>query len=222
MFICEVCGKEFAKSLSLAGHKRIHSDKVIFKIENTNLRNKIKALKKHNCQFCNKEFENGVKLGGHTVYCKLNPKYNDTIKKITLSSIGREVTNETREKVSKGMKKAHIEGRAWNIGKSRWNNEPSYPEKFFMKVIENEFNDKKYQREFNVGIYSIDFAWIDKKIAIEIDGQQHERFEEYKLRDERKDQFLIESGWKVLRLKWKDFYNDPKIYIRKAKEFIED
>ena len=34
------------------------------------------------------------------------------------------------------MKRAHAEGRAHNIGTCRWNNEPSYPEQFFMKVIE--------------------------------------------------------------------------------------
>lgn len=61
------------------------------------------------------------------------------------------------------MKIAHKEGRAWNIGKSRWHNEASYPENFFIKVIENEFEDKNYKREFNIGIYSIDFAWPHKK-----------------------------------------------------------
>jgi len=45
----------------------------------------------------------------------------------------------TKDKMSKAMKKAHAEGRAHNIGTSRWNNEPSWPEQFFMKVIENEF-----------------------------------------------------------------------------------
>jgi very-short-patch-repair endonuclease len=109
---------------------------------------------------------------------------------------------------------------AWNIGKSRWNNEPSYPEKFFMKVIENEFNDKNYINEYPVGIYSIDFAWVDKKLAIEIDGDQHQRFEEYKLRDERKDSFLEIQGWKVLRIVWKDMFNNTKEQIKICKNFI--
>ena len=120
------------------------------------------------------------------------------------------------------MKKAHQEGRAWNIGKSRWNNSPSYPEMFFMEVIENEFVDKNYVREFPLGLFSLDFAWKNKKKCIEIDGDQHSRFEEYKKRDLRKDTFLKENGWQVLRIKWKDMYKDTKFYIKLAKEFIEN
>jgi len=68
------------------------------------------------------------------------------------------------------MTKAHKEGRAHNIGESRWNNEPSYPERWFMKVIENEFEDKNYTREYPFHRFSLDFAWIEKKKCIEIDG----------------------------------------------------
>jgi very-short-patch-repair endonuclease len=133
---------------------------------------------------------------------------------------GRKPTTEERQKLSESMKIAHAEGRAWNIGKSRWNNKPSYPESFFMKVIENEFEDKNYTREHPFGNFSLDFAWIEKKLCIEIDGDQHQRFQEYRDRDERKDKLLSESGWKVLRISWKDMSNDPKHWINIAKQFI--
>lgn len=130
------------------------------------------------------------------------------------------LSDEHKKAISEGMKKAHIEGKAWNIGMSRWNNEPSYPEKFFMKVIKNEFEDKDYQREFPFGIYSFDFAWPHLMKAIEIDGEQHERFIEYKERDQRKDIYAAENGWKVLRISWKEFYNDTKYWIQISKNFI--
>lgn len=120
------------------------------------------------------------------------------------------------------MKKAHAEGRAWNIGKSRWNNKPSYPEQFFIKVIQNEFDDKNYIREYPFGIYSIDFAWPQKKLAIEIDGEQHERFKEYKERDVKKDKYLSENGWKVIRINWNKFFNNTKYYISYCNEFINN
>ena len=91
-----------------------------------------------------------------------------------------------------------------------------------MNAIDNEFDDNNYIREYNVGIYSIDFAWIYKKIAIEIDGDQHYRFTEYKERDIRKDRYLHDNGWKVLRIKWKDFYNNPKRYIQYCNNFINN
>ena len=90
-----------------------------------------------------------------------------------------------------------------------------------MQVIENEFIDKNYKREYPAGIYAIDFAWVEKKLAIEIDGDQHQRFNAYRERDAKKDQFLKEAGWKVLRIVWKDMFKDTKKYIKVAKEFIE-
>ena len=145
----------------------------------------------------------------------------ETRRKMSESCKGRLHSKEIKNKISESMKAAHLEKRAWNIGKSRWNNKPSYPELFFIDVINNEFNNKNYTREFSVGIYSIDFAWIDLKLAIEIDGEQHERFEEYRERDKRKDLVLYKNGWKILRIKWKDIFKNPKKWINISKNFIE-
>lgn len=142
---------------------------------------------------------------------------SDTMKK----NGGRPHSEETKQKLSEKQKLAHKEGRAWNIGMSRWNNKPSYPETFFMKVIENEFYDNEYKQEFRMGIYSIDFAWEHIKHAIEIDGKQHDEDPKQIERDLRKNQLLKENGWKLLRIKWKDMYNDPKHWISIAKEFID-
>ena len=126
----------------------------------------------------------------------------------------------TKAKTSESMKKAHEEGRAWNIGMSRWNNQPSWPEQWFMKVIENEGLDPNYTREMPFGKYSLDFAWSGLKKCIEIDGEQHERCEKQKARDVAKDSLLTQQGWQVLRLRWKDIYSDSKGSIQKAKAFL--
>jgi very-short-patch-repair endonuclease len=138
--------------------------------------------------------------------------------KTTINNMNRH--SEVNEKISKGMKKAHAEGRAWNIGKSRWNNELSYPEKFFTEVIENEFKDKEYKNEFPIGIYSADFCWPHLKKVIEIDGDQHQRFEEYIERDKRKDEFLTSRGYQILRIIWKEMFNNTKEKIKECYEFI--
>jgi very-short-patch-repair endonuclease len=176
------------------------------------------------CQYCSKEFfkENGNfrAVCGHVTTCIMNPNRKETIKKISDGNRGKIQTEDHNRKISEGMKLAHAEGRAWNIGKSRWNNEKSYPEKFFTRVIENEFEDKNYSSEYNVGNYSIDFAWVDKKIAIEIDGDQHIRFQHQIDSDIRKDKLLTSEGWKVLRIRWKDMCNDAKTHIQIAKSFV--
>lgn len=132
---------------------------------------------------------------------------------------GHPIDKKTRDKISKSMILAHREGRAHNINECRVKCEPSYPEKFFINCIINEFDDKNYVREFPIGRYSIDFAWVDKKLAIEIDGEQHER-ECQKNSDIQKDNLLHQNGWKVLRIKWKDMFNNPKKWIDISNKFI--
>lgn len=155
---------------------------------------------------------------------KASLTYKEGIKsgRIIPSQFGKPIKDDIKLKISESMKKAHKENRAHNIGSSRWNNQPSYPEQFFMKVIENEFNDKNYIREYSFSIYSLDFAWTEKRKCIEIDGEQHERFEEYKQRDLKKDTYLSNAGWKILRIKWKDLYHNTKAWIKIAKDFIEN
>lgn len=134
---------------------------------------------------------------------------------------GKTLPEEVCIKIQKAAIKAHKEGRAYNIGMSRWKNQPSYPESFFMKVIENEFFDKCYKREFPFHRFSLDFAWPHKKKCIEIDGQQHDICPGYKERDLKKDQLLISEGWNILRIKWIDMFNDTKRWILEANKFID-
>ena len=82
--------------------------------------------------------------------------------------------------------------------KSRTNKLPSYPEQYFIDLFSNE-GYKNYIRELPFKKWFIDFAFQDKKIAIEIDGKQHKYRKD---KDEEKDKNLIESGWKVFRIEW--------------------
>jgi len=55
-----------------------------------------------------------------------------------------------------------------------------------------------WKYHYQNGRYEYDFAFIDKKIDVEIDGSQH-LSEKQKIRDERRDKFSRENGWKVIR-----------------------
>jgi very-short-patch-repair endonuclease len=210
MYFCEKCNKFFEKRHAFIGHCSSH-----------NRKKKQKQIKKHICKFCEKEFSSGPLLGNHVRSCKNHPNHKERIKKISNSHKNKPISDIQKHNISNSMKLAHKEGRAWNIGKSRWNNKPSYPEEFFIKVIKNEFLDKNYEREYPLGIYSLDFAWVKKKKVIEIDGEQHERFEEYKERDKRKDIYIKNLGWKILRISWRDMSNNTKNKIEECKKFIE-
>ena len=134
--------------------------------------------------------------------------------------LGKPLSDQHKKKVSEGMKKAHKEGRAWNIGMSRWNSEMSYPQKFFTLVIANQFEDKDYIHQLPVGKYSLDFAWLQKKKCIQIDGQQHLKPDAV-IHDKERDEYLRQQGWKILRISWKDMCSSFKQYIGIAKQFID-
>lgn len=147
----------------------------------------------------------------------------ETIQKLK-EHCGHSMSEDAKQKISASMKKAHAEGRAHNIGECRWNNKPSYPEEWFMKVLQNEFGfqkDKDYQMEFPFHRFSLDFAWPERKLCIEIDGEQHERFQEQKERDIEKDSLLKQEGWVELRRSWKDIFNNPKSFIEEVKTLLK-
>ncbi len=56
--------------------------------------------------------------------------------------------------------------------------------------------DKKFRRQHPVGNYILDFACIEARLAIEVDGGQHS---EMQSQDNLRTAWLETQGWKVLR-----------------------
>lgn len=121
-----------------------------------------------------------------------------------------------REKRLKYMKE-NLENTAW-----RKRNLPSYPEKCFIKFLIEYGYDKKYliEREYSVFPYYIDFAFIDLKIAVEIDGSQHILDEERKKRDIIKNNTLISNGWIVIRISENTVKTDWKTLSKDLEDII--
>lgn len=209
-YICKYCGKICKNKNSLAQHE-------IRCTKNSNRLQKIGPEK--GCITWNKgltkETNDSIKKQSETF--KTNVKNG----KIIPAFKGKHHTIQAKEKISEKLKIAHAEGRSPNIGENRRNHKPSYPESFIMNVIDNEIQNKNYVRELRFYRYSLDFAWINEKKCIEIDGEQHQRDFKQKERDIKKDELLKENGWKELRICWKDMFNNTKEYINIIKEFID-
>ena len=56
-------------------------------------------------------------------------------------------------------------------------------------------NGFKFVRQFPIGPYFADFACREKRLVVEVDGSQHAGSEH----DRRRDRFMSESGWSVVR-----------------------
>jgi len=171
-------------------------------------------IQEYTCQYCQLTwFTTKTGLTMHEKHCKENPN------KIESQSKGKKLSQETREKLSISHKIAHKEGRG-NSWKKR-NSGPSYPEKWWMNIIANEFVDKDYRFDFSCSKYFLDFTWIHKMIVIEIDGSQHQ-LKERREKDQIKDDFLKSLGWKILRIPWNECSIDPQQWIQIAKSFVDD
>lgn len=206
IFKCEFCGREFGTKNACNSHRSKCKQNLNAKPKSEKWLEAMHKRKGHGTNQYIKAKELGIEVPEEQ---KAHPK----------SWLGRTHTEEQKRKISESMKKAHADGRAHNIGECRWNNKPSYPEQWFMKVLKNEFGFEKgkdYTMELPFHRFSLDFAWPNKKICIEIDGEQHERFQEQKSRDIEKDKLLKEEGWKELRKSWKEIFNNPKDFIKEV------
>jgi very-short-patch-repair endonuclease len=122
--------------------------------------------------------------------------------------------NKIKIKVQERIKNGTFSG--W---KSRKKMQPSYPEQYFINLFNNQ-NIINWEKDYPCGKWFIDFAFIDKMIALEIDGSQHE-YTDRKESDEKKDKYLIENGWNVIRIKWYNPINNTnkeKLY-KQIEEF---
>lgn len=142
--------------------------------------------------------------------------------KIIPPQTGKPLSEEHKKAISKSMIQAHIDGRAYYIGKNDRNQFlPSYPEKYFKKYIDNEFLNKNYKQEFHILSYYLDFAWPELMKYIEIDGEQHYRTKSAIEHDKIRTEKLNNLGWTCLRIKWIDLLHDSKKWIQIAKDFID-
>lgn len=122
-----------------------------------------------------------------------------------------------KQKLIEGVRRSVREGRhkGWT---SR--NILSYPEKFFITVLNN--NSIKFIPNKPSLSYFLDFAIEDKMIDLEIDGKQH-KYPERKVSDAARDEVLTKNGWRVYRIEWNGINTEEgkKVMKEKIDKFLE-
>lgn len=127
-------------------------------------------------------------------------------------------TEETKKK----LKEIRLRFMRDNPDKTAWRkNNLSYPEKLFLNKLESLSWDKQYSivREYSFFPYFIDFAFINEKVAVEIDGSQH-LLEERVLKDNDKDELLFNNGWKVVRISENEIKNNIENVFLKLENIL--
>lgn len=207
MTICSGCNAGFNNNRSLSNHK-----------------NKCTGIK-NLYYIIQEEYDSGISLR------ELSEKYN-----ISKHTIRINIKTRNQSQASKVAHKKYPDSFTWTdemkqkqrinrlnylskkAGNSAWEKRSSgklsYLEEWFDKKCVSRGIYEKYDviNEYVVFPYSIDFAFINEKVAVELDGKCHftngnERIE----KDIQKDNLLISLGWKIFRIRYDQINDDSKI-----------
>jgi very-short-patch-repair endonuclease len=85
--------------------------------------------------------------------------------------------------------------------------EMSLPEVLVWQRVRARKTGLSFRRQHPIGPYSVDFYCASASVVVEIDGEAHERGSAPR-RDETRDAFLRENGYRVLRITAADVLKD--------------
>lgn len=171
------------------------------------------------CKWCDKEFSSPLSLGGHQTHCKKNPNSEATKKIIGSINRGKILSKETRDKISQSRTSYLIKNPDKIPYKLNHSKEMSWPEREFGRILEiNDINGWIYNYSFS--IYSLDFAFPEWKLDVEIDGATHLQ-EKVIIKDQKRDEFVRSQGWKVLRIPASDIKYNPYECVQLLLKFLK-
>lgn len=207
---CKYCGKEMKpKGLS---HQTFCSLNPDAKKINRSGENNPMYKKKGNNQF--------------TKSCNEGKKHiisKETRDKISKANIGKKHSESTKKIISDKLKELHNKHLhpGWSHINSKQNRR-SYPEEIFADMLENDlfFKSLTVEEKKPVGKYFLDFAILEYKCDIEIDGSQHIRNAESILHDNIRDEYMISEGWRVYRISAAEFLHDKDFVFKKLKDWL--
>ena len=194
--------EEAKEKISKARLGKKHSDETKEKMGLSHLGNAYNLGRKHTEEA--KEKMSAANLG--------RKHSEETKEKIQKSLLGRIFSDETKEKMRIAQNKPEaIERNKTNIiklleaGKIGWNGKESYPERIFREFLESMGYIKGvgFFQNYRVGTYSLDFAFLDDKRYVEIDGGQHLK-EKAIEHDKKRDIWFQSQGWVGIRIPAKE------------------
>ena len=187
---------------------------------------------KQTCEFCNKEFSNAANHRKHVEHCKRISGINiqeDYDKGLSINQICNKY-NIGYKPVSKAINNKRSSYNSMTIAKTKdpekfffgGKAKQSRGEKIFKKMLEESNLLKLYKatEQYHLFGYKLDFAFLDLKLDIEIDGMQHYTKEDVIDRDKTRERILIGSGWTIYRIASKDFLTRPQVVFKLFEEFI--
>lgn len=221
MYNCKWCGKEFDDKRKLAGHSTFCKKNPKYKNNISILNSNRKLVKQQDfyCTYCNKAIRNKGCLVLHETHCYNNPNRlitktsllkedrnnrRDDNGKVTWS---RKHSDETKQKISNKRKIWLTNNKDKHVWKrnSKFISVPCENLKLYLKS--NNINFVEEYTPFDDLNYSLDIAFPDTKIAIEVNGNQHYN-NDGTLKDyyQNRHTILENRGWKIFEVHYTKCY----------------
>jgi very-short-patch-repair endonuclease len=89
----------------------------------------------------------------------------------------------------------------------------SLPEILLWQALRTHPADLKFRRQHPTGPYTLDFFCNDARLAIEVDGEAHNRGD-HPARDQARDSWLSHAGIATMRIPAKEVLNDLDAVLR--------
>lgn len=213
-FICRFCKQERKNGNSLRNHERLCKENPNRQgiEEYTRTEKWYEAMKSFRskggtrtqihpkgdftCRFCGQSFFNKrlESKTQHENHCKENPN------RVEYKNSGRKLTEEQKRKISETQKRNFKESGAKSIWHTQLEKRKSYAEEYFDKCF------PELKQNYHVDRYFLDLANPEKKLYIEIDGEQHYNDQKVVEHDKVRTQRLEELGWTCIqRIRWSKY-----------------
>lgn len=200
---CQFCGKECKNRNSLCNHERLckmnPNRQVGVGFDRYNLDRKAGKVSSWNAGLT-AETDERVRKQSKTLR-----QYYETHEG---SWAGRIHTEEEKLKIGAGVKAFLVEHPDMVPYLRNHSSVESYPEKYFKELFILEGLNFTYH--YRIHTYELDFCDLDKKLDIEIDGEQHYLDSRIIESDKRRTEYLEALGWTIFRIRWSEFkkYSD--------------
>lgn len=206
---CLECGEVYATRVALSAHLRTH--------KMTSREYVDKHYDAPMCAYCD---EPASRKNSWTfrATCGSKPCFRK------VSSIPH--TSETKAKI----REARLKYLAKKGGQTAWEKRAagkmSYLEKWFYDRVIKEHqlaDSNQIIAEHRVSRYSIDYAFMNLKLAVELDGKCHFKNGKQRIQaDIRKAKALQDRGWFVYRIAWDEVQHHPGETVQKFMQFLDE
>lgn len=192
MLICKYCGKECKNAKSLRNHERLCKENPNHQESSFAKFNKVRAKTAGAWnKGLTKETSEAIR------------RQAQSVSKSTKGRPGRKHTEEEKQKIS-DSRKAYLSANPDKIPYLlNHSSRESFPETYFKELFNAEGIILTYHHQ--ISKYELDFCDLEKKIAIEIDGEQHYVDKRIAASDVNRNEYLINLGWHIYRIRWSDY-----------------